>query len=97
MFSPLEQRRVEYNTLLPVLLVPLDDCSQVSPFTVLHEDVNKTVFAVNDALQELDNVGVLEILEDVDFRHQLLLFLRAHFAIVDFLPCQDLFGSATRC
>lgn len=72
------------------LFVALDNRGKITALAVLHEDVYETVFPVNDSFQKLNDVGMFEILEDVDFSHQLFLFLGCHFTIVDFLPCQDL-------
>lgn len=69
------------------LFVALDNRGKITALAVLHEDIDEAVFPVDDSFQKLDDIGVFEVLEDIDFSHQLFLFLGRHFTIVDFLPC----------
>jgi hypothetical protein len=67
-----------------------DDSLQISSRTVLHDNVNFGVLLVHDAVVVLHNVRVLQLAQDVDLQDDLLLLLVVHFAVVEFLPYENL-------
>lgn len=60
--------------------------SQVSSFTVFHDDVDSLVSFVYYPIVVLYNVRMDKLPQYIHFRDQLLLFFLAHFAIVKFFP-----------
>lgn len=66
------------------------DLLQIPSCTVLHDDVDHLVFLVDKAVVILDNVFVLQFAQNIDFCHNLRLFLLVHLPVVHFLPNKDL-------
>lgn len=61
--SPFSHRT---RTRLPLLDAPADEAGQVPSFTELHDDVERGVGAVYDAVVVPHNVGVFELPQQVD-------------------------------
>jgi hypothetical protein len=57
--------------------------------TVLHYNVNFEGLLVNISIVIPHNVRVLQLTEDVDLSHNLLLLLLVHASVVEFLPDHD--------
>ena len=53
------------SNVVMLFFAPPDDLSQVSSFTVLHNDRDFIVLLVNDAIVVFDNVWVIQFAEDV--------------------------------
>ena len=62
----------------------LDDLLEVTLFAVLHYDVQLEILLVDATIVIANDVWVLQIAQDVDFRNNLLFFLVAHLAVVEF-------------
>ena len=67
----------------------LDDFRQIPALTVLHNDVDSEIPLVDAPVIVADDVGVVEVSQDVDLRDDLLLLFLTHLAIVQLLPDQN--------
>ena len=63
-----------------------DHFLEVSLPAILHNDVNLQICLVYDAVVVHDDVGVVQVPQNVDLRHYLLLLLVTHLTIVQFFP-----------
>lgn len=77
-------------TQLPLFDAPADETGEVATFTVLHDNVQRGVGAIYDAVIVPHYVRVLELPKEVHLRHQHLLLTVCHGAIVQLLPHKDL-------
>ena len=78
-----------YHVLRQILLLLpgiLDERADIAALAVLHYNVDFCGAAINYAIVVFDNVGVVELAEDVDFTHQHLLLLFRHLSIIKLLP-----------
>jgi hypothetical protein len=74
----------------PLFATALDERCKVSPFTVLHYNVDGGVLALYDAVVVSHNARVPEFPQDVDFGNKHLLLSVVHLPVVKFLPYKDL-------
>lgn len=62
---------------------------QVAPIAVFHDDEDLRLLLIDQPVEVLHDVRVAELPQDVHLRHDLLLLLLAHDAIVQLLPYQN--------
>jgi len=75
---------------LPFFNAPTDETGQVPAFAMLHDNVERGVGAVYDAVVVPHFVWMLEFPQEVHLRHQHLLLTLCHGAVVQLLPHKDL-------
>lgn len=73
-----------------VLQTLADYLLQITTLAKLHDDVYLHVSFVNDAVIVAYYVWVPQFPQNIDLRHNLLLFLFVHFSIVELFPYKQL-------
>ena len=73
------------NGVLRLAAAP-DELLEVAAVTELHDDVDFGSLLVDYAVVVLHDVRVVQLPQDVHFRHDLLLLLLAHDSVVELLP-----------
>ena len=60
--------------------------TEITTWTVLHDNVHHRLVFLNDSVIVLDNVFMIKFFENVDFRDELLSLCRGHFLVVYLFP-----------